>query len=601
MNNIKKIQQNGVDIYPVTHEKAVFDNDGISVGDKINELSKNKIVLKDYELVENIECVSTKQGVNILDFGAIADNSEIDNYDCIMNAIRYAVENNIRACFIPPGTFYIANVNPIYIPGDFTLYGVGSTSVIKKRADSYANSSNALANQYARNSVISQGDPVEEKVLYNYYSHGKNIYIHDLCVDGSIEEDTDMSYITDITEFYGLGINLTYVGGINLSNVEIKNTANTGLYFYRSYNICIRDCEFHGCGKNAFVGTGVTRNGVSVTGTEIPGVVGNIITNCKVYDNGDMGIQCAFTPLIISNNQIYDNGSSAIESDSAFYSGEIDEESLGDIIVIGNYIRNHHYEAMNIAGDLCSNKIITNNIIRDCGGGIFVSDREGNHGSVVVADNVILDCVTNDPNKSFITYHGDCNCKIMNNQLLNNNCTQARDIAITSYPEFMYIANNTMNSTGSSGMWVRGNNICIENNDINANSNIELTGAIETLRIINNKLESGYNFFQLRPTSLNSFIFENNIIKFAKDVSSYATTISSNAETLNVDYLKISGNRLLVASNWKCGRLMNFPANFHINKCFYTLNDFADNYASWGNMINFETAPTKLVDVNNIK
>ena len=587
----------------MSYKKQNFINNQMLTADHLNHIEdgiyENSSAIN--ELNENIGVFNTKQGVNILDFGAIANDSEIDNYDCIMNAIRYAVNNNIRACFIPAGTFYVANVNPIYIPGDFTLYGTGSTSIIKKRVDSYDNSNNTLANQYARNSIISQGDPIEEKVLYNYYSHGKNIYIHDLCIDGSIEEDTDMSYITDVTEFYGFGINLTYIGDVNLSNVEIKNTANTGLYFYRSYNICVRDCEFHDCGKNLFVGTNTTRNGVSITGTESSGVVGNIIINCKVYNNGDMGIQCAFTPLIVANNQLYNNGTSAIESDSSFYSGETNEESLGDLIIIGNYIRNHGYEAMNIAGDLCSSKIITDNIIRNCGGGIFVSDREGNHGVTTISNNIIIDCETKNSVKSLITYHGDCDCKIINNQLLNNNCTQARDIAITSSPKFVYIANNTMNSTGNSGMWVRGNNICIENNDIYASSNIEVSGDVETLRIVNNNLESEYNFFQLIPTSLNSFIFENNIIKYTSDISSFATTISSSTEEVAVDYIKISGNRLLVANNWKCGRLMHFPANFKINKCFYIFNDFAESYANWGKMINFETAPTTLIDANNIK
>ena len=584
----------------MAYNKKTWVSNEVITKEALNNI-EDGIATLDNNLNEKFMEVNTKQGVNILDFGAIANDSEIDNYDCIMNAIRYAVNNNIRACFIPSGTFYVANVNPIYIPGDFTLYGTGSTSIIKKRVDSYANSNNTLANQYARNSIISQGDPIEEKVLYNYYSHGKNIYIHDLCIDGSIEEDTDMSYITDVTEFYGFGINLTYIGDVNLSNVEIKNTANTGLYFYRSYNICVRDCEFHDCAKNLFVGTNTTRNGVSITGTELSGVVGNIIINCKVYNNGDMGIQCAFTPLIVANNQIYNNGTSAIESDSSFYTGETNEESLGDLIIIGNYIRNHGYEAMNIAGDLCSSKIITDNIIRNCGGGIFASDREGNHGVTTISNNMIIDCETKSDVKSLITYNGNCDCKIINNQFLNNNCTQARDIAITSSPKFVYIANNTMNSTGNSGMWVRGNNICIENNDIYASSNIEVSGDVETLRIVNNNLESEYNFFQLIPTSLNSFIFENNIIKYTSDISSFAATISSSIEEVVVDYIKISGNRLLVANDWKCGRLIHFPANFKINKCFYIFNDFSESHANWGKMINFETEPTTLIDANNIK
>ena len=42
MGKIKKIQQHNIDIYPLTHEDAVFDNDGVSIGEKINQLDVNK-------------------------------------------------------------------------------------------------------------------------------------------------------------------------------------------------------------------------------------------------------------------------------------------------------------------------------------------------------------------------------------------------------------------------------------------------------------------------------------------------------------------------------------------------------------------------------
>jgi hypothetical protein len=42
MAKIKKLQQHDVDIYPVTHEDAVFDNDGVSIGKKIDQLDVNK-------------------------------------------------------------------------------------------------------------------------------------------------------------------------------------------------------------------------------------------------------------------------------------------------------------------------------------------------------------------------------------------------------------------------------------------------------------------------------------------------------------------------------------------------------------------------------
>ena len=50
MAKIKKIQQHDIDIYPITHEDAVFDSNGVSIAEKIidvinklDELNENNI------------------------------------------------------------------------------------------------------------------------------------------------------------------------------------------------------------------------------------------------------------------------------------------------------------------------------------------------------------------------------------------------------------------------------------------------------------------------------------------------------------------------------------------------------------------------------
>ena len=48
-NNIKKLQHQGADIYPITHEEAVFDNNGVSIGEKIRNLEDNISYAKDIE------------------------------------------------------------------------------------------------------------------------------------------------------------------------------------------------------------------------------------------------------------------------------------------------------------------------------------------------------------------------------------------------------------------------------------------------------------------------------------------------------------------------------------------------------------------------
>ena len=46
MSKIKKLQQHDIDIYPITHEDAVFDNDGVTIGKKLIDVN-NKLLMVD--------------------------------------------------------------------------------------------------------------------------------------------------------------------------------------------------------------------------------------------------------------------------------------------------------------------------------------------------------------------------------------------------------------------------------------------------------------------------------------------------------------------------------------------------------------------------
>src|SRR5699024_6616672 len=149
---------------------------------------------------------------------------------------------------------------PIYLPSNFTLFGTGYSSIIKKCLDSYVSGNRDNVNNYATNSIISQGDPFSLSVSYGYDNESQNICIHDICIDGSVLEHTDFSHLTNLEEMYGLGINLTYSIQPKVYNVEVKNTANTGIYLYRSWGANISNCDIHDCGANILF-AGTTRNG----------------------------------------------------------------------------------------------------------------------------------------------------------------------------------------------------------------------------------------------------------------------------------------------------------------------------------------------------
>ncbi len=103
MAQIKKIHQNGTDIYPVTHEDAVFDNDGMSIGNKLNDLKNNLdenfIEVKDFDEVENIDYnvvdkiqnLENKTGHMII----MSDFPRLDGEETDTGRIKRAIQHSI--------------------------------------------------------------------------------------------------------------------------------------------------------------------------------------------------------------------------------------------------------------------------------------------------------------------------------------------------------------------------------------------------------------------------------------------------------------------------------------------------------------------------
>lgn len=548
----------------------------------------------------HIENGYNTRGVNILDFGAVSNDSDFDNYTSIIEAIKYAVNNGFNAVFIPSGTWYIKGDRPIYLPSNFTLFGTGYSSIIKKHLNSYVSGNRDNANNYATNSIISQGDPFSLSVSYGYDSESQNICIHDICVDGSVLEDTDFSHLTDLETMYALGINLTYSIQPKVYNVEVKNTANTGIYLYRSWGANISNCDIHDCATNlSFSGT--TRNGISMSGKEVPGLKANSIDSCRIYRNGDMGIQTCFTPCNITNNVIYDNIGSGIEDDSSFYTNN----ELGDLVISNNYIRNNKGYGMNLAGSGYATRIISNNIVKYCEqGGIYVSCRNdaSDKDNTLITNNIVQKCKTIVDYVHLITYSGKGICTVSYNHLIDNEITSGKEISCTG--AFANILNNTLsNNTGTSGgIYANATKIVIDGNyyDNPGHKRLQVFGNVDHLKISNNYFNIATCFLNLVVSKLDTFIYENNTIFYSNNESSFASEITaSNAFT--IDYVRLANNHLKVSNDWTCGRLIEFGSDISINKVVYTNNDFLDKYASWGKIVNFANTPKAIIDANNIK
>ena len=71
-----------------------------------------------------------KKWVDVNDFGVIANDEKIDNYNQLLSAFSYAQKNNIRTIKIPAGTFYISK--GFMLNDDVTVSGTGMDKTVLK-------------------------------------------------------------------------------------------------------------------------------------------------------------------------------------------------------------------------------------------------------------------------------------------------------------------------------------------------------------------------------------------------------------------------------------------------------------------------------------
>lgn len=140
MAKIKKLNQNGEILYPVTHEDAIFDANGVSVGEKLQNLKDNMIEFIDITEIEEIEndIVGRVEDIEekVNDF-LVETSIDILRYSDLVvnndwsNAFEQAtVDCNYHGydLYIPKGEYQISRT--WYIPQNVTIYGTGQGSRI---------------------------------------------------------------------------------------------------------------------------------------------------------------------------------------------------------------------------------------------------------------------------------------------------------------------------------------------------------------------------------------------------------------------------------------------------------------------------------------
>lgn len=166
MAKAKKLQENGVDILPVTHENIVLDNNGVNLPTNyqkkldsnltteekhivgaINELNMDCIKSVDFDgvlekvipennITERLERLESLKNNSVSVTQFITDDMQYDHTDAFENAIIYCEENN-KSLFIPDGSYYLSR--PLIINKDsFSLIGESRNVKLNISHDNYA-------------------------------------------------------------------------------------------------------------------------------------------------------------------------------------------------------------------------------------------------------------------------------------------------------------------------------------------------------------------------------------------------------------------------------------------------------------------------------
>ena len=588
-NSVKEMEINKAN-------KAEVEKKFTSVEEKIKNNS---------EQLDTIVTQKNKLGIDISDklFNTKPNDETFSNSDGIRKAIKYAVSNNVNSIFIPSGTWYIDVMKPIFVPNDFTVYGSGKSSVIKAIKSTYDNISLDDFNNKGLNSLICCGDTTN--YIFDRTVTDKNITIKDLTIDGNVAESIDKMQTSSNYYDNGFGILLNYGGNFVIENVEVKNTLGTGILLDRNYNSIVNNCIIHDCGK--FGANGSSRNGISFVGINDSARKGCILSNSLIYNNGDVGVQYAYTPMTISNNHIYGNTTFNVEGDSSYTSSEVGENNRGDTNIINNYISDSQI-AITIS-NVTNQKInIVGNIIkRLTKTPIFVSQTSG--ASVIITNNNIAN--VNIP--SSVTTENGIYVKadiinVSNNNISyfsnpSNSCISidvCKNVILNSNIIYSCLTNKMIN--------VRSRNATIINNVLECGADKSSRGInirgneLKKLIIKNNTFENIYRECigsELGTISANVFDISNNIFNNSTEGSCNCVNIlCDSASTINT--LFFNGNYCNKDTVTTMLRFLVVNSTITVTNYFGIGNYFNTALGSVGGNLHFVNEPSSKVEVNNV-
>ncbi|WP_219834795.1 right-handed parallel beta-helix repeat-containing protein [Paenibacillus sp. R14(2021)] len=332
-------------------------------------------------------------------------NGVNDDTAAIQAAIADASRKGIGAVYFPaPDAAYMVDVRkPIIVPSNMILFGNKGQSVVKVIASTVHNDNDHFFGGI--NSLFVPGTLADRRA-FTKDAFGSHIQFDGLVLDGNASSIDQTGYLKEANS---AGFKCLYVKNLTITNCEVRNFLNSGIYTYGCTFVAISRNQVHHNGQFAYTAqngysysNGVSRNGISLSGGYLPGQsvqespysYDYEVTNNIVHDNMDEGIMFAYQKrLLISGNFVHNNGDMGIEGDGGYKTTDTMPDVPGtvipgDVIIVNNFIYDHPHKAISIGSSNMQKIKVSGNVIRNCGEWAIFIGQESN-STVIVTDNNI--------------------------------------------------------------------------------------------------------------------------------------------------------------------------------------------------------------------
>ncbi len=285
MAKIKKMEQDNETIYPITHEDAVLDSDGVSIGQKIKDIESCGIEFLDFDETEagNIEDNIAKRILNIerklIEINVVEDllcdkNGEIDCTNILQNTIN-EYKNEGVCLFFPKGIYKHTG---LVLHSNICIKGENPDTTLLKNVSSTNDSIAILGeNYYWPQEYFIKDISVTSDVFENDNRKAINNYINRNFIYDNVKINNHGYGLYEKGSWYSQHVFLDIKNcryGIYLDSNEIPGTPNS------FENCIIRDCDY-----NFFIGVGT--DSLNFNG----GHIGSSKVNLLYIDN-TLGYNC---------------------------------------------------------------------------------------------------------------------------------------------------------------------------------------------------------------------------------------------------------------------------------------------------------------------